>query len=76
MEMPPKVDGCSWVLKFSTEEDGFTLNSLVRKLSDAVENAVDNLLTDRVMTAGVVVRRVLLKNVEWKRNNNPKLPCR
>ena len=34
MEMPPKVDGCSWVLKFSTADDGFTLNSLVRKLSD------------------------------------------
>jgi len=34
MEMPPKVDGCPWVLKFSTAKDGFTLNSLVRKLSD------------------------------------------
>ena len=34
MEMPPKVDGCPWVLKFSTATDGFTLNSLVRKLSD------------------------------------------
>ena len=34
MEMPPKVDGCPWVLKFSTARDGFTLNSLVRKLSD------------------------------------------
>ena len=33
MEMPPKVDGCPWVLKFTTTTDGFTLNSMTRKLS-------------------------------------------
>ena len=33
MEMPPKVDGCPWVLKYSTSKDGFTLNSMTRKLS-------------------------------------------
>ena len=33
MEMPPKVDGCPWVLKFSTTTDGFTLNSMTRKLA-------------------------------------------
>ena len=34
MQMPPKVDGCPWVLKFSTTSDGFTLHSLMRKLAN------------------------------------------
>ena len=32
--MPPRTDGCPWVLRFSTTTDGFALNSLTRKLSN------------------------------------------
>ena len=46
------------------DHEALETGAVVRKLSDAVENAVDDLLADRVMTAGVVVRRVFLKNVE------------
>ena len=33
MEMPPKVDGCPWLQKFTTATDGFSLNTMITKLS-------------------------------------------
>ena len=33
LEMPPRVDSCPWVLKFTTTTDGFALNTMTRKLS-------------------------------------------
>lgn len=33
-EMPPKVDGCPWVLMYSTNKHGFNLNTLIRKVKD------------------------------------------
>ena len=49
------------------DHEALETGAVVRKLTDAVQNAVDDLLADRVVTAGVVVRRVFLRNVEWKR---------
>lgn len=32
--LPPRLSGASWILRFSTEKDGFSLNSIYRKLED------------------------------------------
>mmetsp|Transcript_15830 Transcript_15830/g.51540 ORF Transcript_15830/g.51540 Transcript_15830/m.51540 type:complete len:418 (+) Transcript_15830:301-1554(+) len=41
-------------------EEALEARAVVRELADAVEDEVDDLLADRVVAAGVVVRRVLL----------------
>lgn len=44
-ELPPRTDGCNWVLKFSTSHDGFTLNSLMRRVA-GIDGPVLLLLSD------------------------------
>jgi hypothetical protein len=44
-ELPPRTDGHDWILKFSTSQDGFTLNSLMRKLAK-VEGPVVLIMSD------------------------------
>ena len=42
------------------DEEALEAGAIIRALSDAVEDDVDDLFADGVMTAGVVVSRVFL----------------
>jgi hypothetical protein len=46
------------------DEESLETRALIRQLANSVENQVDDLLPDRVVTAGVVVGRVLLSRNE------------
>ena len=52
------------MISASTESESSLTSALVSKLADTIQNQVNNLLADGVVTPGVVVGRVLLARDE------------